>query len=180
MNRTKFSSGRGYTLVELSVVMVLVVLIATTLVSMLSQQTQFIRWWKTQDFIAEDAPMTNAMVARLFSNADAFRIHTDQAAAIANTGATTGAAMTLGFTQPDGSRVRGLLWFQSGELMYGNFNAAGTAIVGSWRVAKDVNTDTVAGVIQSSFAVDAVTGTMLLTLTGPYGGRATYGVTPSL
>lgn len=176
MQISKPSRKRGYTLIELSVVIVLVILIATTLVSMLQQQTQFIRWWKTQDFIAEDAPLTNAMVARLFSNADAFRLHDTQANAILNTGGVVagGTAMTLGFTQPDGTRVKGLLWFQNNELWYGVFNAAGTAVpvANSWRVAREVDT------ANSSFSV--VGGVMQLTLTGPYGGSATYAATPSL
>lgn len=178
MNKNGGSRCRGYTLIELSVVMILVILISSTLVSMLAQQTQFFRWWQTQDFIAEEAPLTNAMVVRLFSNADAFRIHDTQANAILDAGGTTagGAAMTLGFTEPDGTKIKGILWFIPGttELWYGVFNAAGNAVPAgnTWRVARGIDT------ANSSFSV--VSGTMQLTLTGPFGGQVTYAATPSL
>lgn len=173
-SKKRQGGGKGYTLVELSVVMVLVILIASTLVTMLSQQVQFFKWWKTQDFIAEDAPLTNAMVVRLFAKADAFRIHSTKDGALAGTGGVTadGTAMLLGFTEGDGTKRKGVIWFDGdNSLWYGTVNADDTMPDGNtWRIAS--------GIAAATFAV--VDSTMQLTLTGPYGGQLTYAATPSL
>lgn len=169
---------RGFTLIELSVVMILVVMISTTLGTMLSQQLQFFRWWHTQKFIAEDAPLINSLFVRIYSNADAFRIHSTKAGALAGTGGATadGAAMLLGFSQPDGTTAYGVVEYDSAaqKLLYNNVTvdaATGDRSQGSqWTIAS--------GVADASF--DIVDSTMQLTMTGPYGGQITYAATPSL
>lgn len=166
---------KGYTLIELSVVIVLVVLIASTLTSMLSQQLQFFKWWNTQKFIAEDAPLANNMVVRLFSNADVFRVHSTKAGAVAGTGGTTagGSAVCLSYAQPGGGREYGVLYHDStnqtieyAKLTGGNAITAGD----EWTL--------VSGIPSTSF--DVVDGILAMTLTGPYGGEVTYYANSSL
>lgn len=174
-SKNRQRARKGYTLIELSVVMVLVMLIASTLVAMLTQQTQFFRWWKTQDFIAEDAPLTNAMVVRLFAQADAFRIHRNRSSAMDGTNGVTagGRAMLLGFTEGDGTKRKGVIWYAraTGALWYGVVNEDDTMPNRNrWIIAS--------GISDATFSV--VNGTMQITLTGPYGGQLTYAATPSL
>lgn len=169
----KQKNKKGYTLIEMSVVMVLIVLIASTLTSMLGQQVQFIRWWDTQKFIAEDAPLVNNMVVRLFSQADGFQVYD-------NTGAGTtanGDTLLLGFTNAgDGGKSFGRIQFDAAtnSLEYSNMEDLGAGLVevagSTWTMAS--------GVSGADFSV--VNGIMELTLVGPFGGTITYAATPSL
>ncbi|PQJ27557.1 prepilin-type N-terminal cleavage/methylation domain-containing protein [Rubritalea profundi] len=147
---------KGYTLIELSVVLVLVVLIASTLVSMLSQQVQFYTWWNTQRFIAEEAPLANNIVVRLFAKADTFRT-------VTNAGATS---MQLGFVQNNGTTLYGVISYNAGtsSLQYSYDGGA------AWNIAS--------GLSAANF--NTVGNTLQFTLTGPYGGQVTYAATPAL
>ncbi|MFC5051632.1 type II secretion system protein [Rubritalea spongiae] len=181
---------KGYTLIELSVVMVLVIMIAGTLTSMLSQQVQFLSWWNTQKFIAEDAPLVNNMVVRLFSQADAFRVHNTQANALNGTGGTLagGTAVMLGFSSPNGGKEYGIINYNAanGSIEYSNVtnNNGILSIVNgdTWTMASgvagavfDVSNGTLNGVNVAGYE-----GVIEFTLTGPYGGQITYAASPSL
>jgi prepilin-type N-terminal cleavage/methylation domain-containing protein len=141
---------KGYTLIELSVVLVLIVMIAGILVSMLSQQVQFYTWWNTQKFIAEDAPLANNIVVRLFAKADTF--------------SSNGSSMTLGFVEADGITRYGVISHAGSTLQYSYNDQA------SW--------DIVRGVPEVNF--NTVGDTLQFTMTGPYGGQVTYAATPAL
>jgi prepilin-type N-terminal cleavage/methylation domain-containing protein len=172
----------GYTLIELSVVMVLIVLIAGTLTSMLGQQVQYLKWWNTQKFVSEDAPLVNNMVVRLFSQADAFRVHTSRTQALnQNVGALTGNTMLLGFAQPGNNNANATK--QWGMIEYDATNAliqysSVTNTNGVLTIAADATWTMASGVADANFTV--VNGILNLTLTGPYGGQLTYAATPSL
>ncbi len=176
----KFSNNKkkrkGYTLIELTVVLVLVVLIATTLVSMLSQQVQFYTWWNTQKFIAEDAPLTNTLVVRLLAKADNGKIYTDKATALAGGAGVTanGTVLLLDFAQADGATIHTLIEYDSAEeeLRYNILNAAGSAVDSSWVITS--------GVANASFDLLADGVSYQFTLTGPYGGQLTFATSPSI
>ena len=146
--------AKGYTLIELTVVFVLVILIASTLTSMLSQQVQFYTWWNTQRFIAEEAPLANNIVVRLFARADSFRT-------ITTDGVDT---MQLGFVNDAGATTYGVISYNAGALQY-SYN--GTP---AWNIASGL----------SSASFNTVADTLQFTLTGPYGGQVTYAATPAL
>lgn len=171
---TKDKTSKGFTLIELSIVMILVILIAGSLVTMMRQQVLFFKWWNTQNFIAEEAPLINSAVVRIFSNANNFTIFSDLNAITTQQAGVTadGDAILLIFSQPDGSSARGAIVFDSteGELVYNNLNATGTSVTSSWVIAR--------GIEDASF--DVVADTMQLTLKGPYGGELTYAATPTL
>ena len=150
---TKFRKRMAYTLIELSVVIVLVILIATTLTSMLSQQVQFYTWWNTQRFIAEEAPLANNIVVRLFAKADTF--------------SSNGTSLTLGFVQPNGTTNYGVITHTGTSLKY-IYNS--TSPADEWDIARGV----------SAAAFNTVGNTLQFTLTSPYGGQVTYAATPAL
>lgn len=182
MKTSSHKKKKGYTLIEMSVVMVLIVLIASTLSSMLGQQVQFMNWWNTQKFIAEDAPLVNNMVIRLFSNADAYRVHDGRTQALEqNVGELTGDTLLLGFAQPGNDSNNATK--QWGLIEYDDTNdrvryTAVTNTNGTLTV-NDANTWTMAsGVEDAAFTV--ANGVLRVTLTGPYGGQVTYAATPTL
>jgi len=162
MKSSKFKqNSKGYTLIELSVVLVLIVLIASTLTSMLTQQVQFYTRWNTQRFIAEEAPLANNIVVRLFAKADTFRVVNNK--------------MVLGFVQDDGTTRYGELSYAApaapstlGSLEYSYNNGVDAPV--AWDVARGI----------SSAAFNRVGNTLQFTLTGPYGGQVTYAATPAL
>ena len=161
--------NKGYTLIELTVVLVLVMLIAATLVTMLTQQLQFYAWWNTQRFIAEEAPIANNIIVRLFSKADSFRTLPDP-----NGGAPT--AMQLGFVDANGGATTyGVLSYVApvapatlGSLQYAYDNGIIAPV--AWNVASGL----------SGALFETVGNTLQFTLTGPYGGEVTYAATPAL
>ena len=199
MRRSKQNKRRGYTLIELSVVIVLVILIASTLTAMLRQQVQFFTWWDSQKFIAEEAPLINSVVVRVFSNADTFRLHAGanaaaaKANALANVGGVTAGAtcMVLGFADATGTKSFGLIEFVnpnpavpgSGQLWFNTLNAAGNAVALNagaavrWKIASGIQAANFSVVSDPALGAN---GMMNLTLTGPYGGQVTYAATPSL
>lgn len=183
MKSYKYKKAKGYTLIELSVVIVLVMMIAATLISMLNQQVQYRNWWNTQKFIAEEAPTVNNIIVRLFSQADAFRVHKDKAQALAeSSGDNAGSAVLLGYAIPGQSGVAnskqwGLIEYNSTAqtLEYSSvaYDASGVlAASETWTMAS--------GIARAVFAVNSTTGIFSITLNGPYGGEVTYSVTPSL
>lgn len=169
---------RAYTLIELSVVMVLVMLVASTLTTMLHQQLNFFGWLNTQNFLVEKAPVTNNMMVRILSQADAFRIHTSKADALSDINGVTanGSVLVLGFSQPDGSREYGLVEFSkasgknTGEIRYYTLNQAGDTSVSSWRVSS--------GIADVKFGI--TNGVLIMELTCPYGGKIKYAASSSL
>lgn len=170
-----FKKRKGYTLIELTVVLVLVMLIASSTLALFSQQVQFLNWWNTQKFIGEDAPFANSMIVRVFSKADAFKIYADRATALGGTGqgvTTGGGVIMLGFSQADGSKDYGLIEYDAtnDKVDYHVLNDTASAVTSSWTIVSEV--------ANASFEV--VGGVMQLTLTGPYGGQVTYAANPSL
>jgi len=169
---------RGFTLIEMGVVLILSLLIASTSVTMLNQQVNFYQWLNSQNFLLQEAPVTNSLVVRILSQADAFRIHATQAEALSDTnGLTTGGqVLVVGFSQPDGSQRYGILQFQrdvgdaTGVLSYSPLNEAGTAVNSTWTVTS--------GAADIEFGID--NGILIITMTGPYGGELTYAATSSL
>ncbi|MEO1857999.1 MAG: hypothetical protein ABGY95_11645 [Rubritalea sp.] len=121
---------------------------------MLSQQVQFYTWWNTQKFIAEEAPLANNIVVRLFAKADTFRIETDAE------GAST---MHLGFIGDNGTTY-GVVSYNAGVLEYSYDGGS------SWNI--------ISGLSAADFYT--VADTLQFKLTGPYGGEITYAAAPAL
>lgn len=169
---------RGVTLIEMTVTMVLVMLIASTSLVMLNQQTDFYVWLNSQKFLVDDAPATNSLVVRILSQADAFKVHTSQSDALASTGGVTsgGSILVLGFAQPDGSREYGMLEFSkgsgaaTGSLTYSVLSQSGSSVNSSWTVAN--------GIADATFEIE--NGILLFKMTGPFGAKIQHAASSSL
>jgi len=179
---------RGFTLIEMTVVLVLAAVVAFASTMMLNQQVNFYRWLTAQNFILQEAPVANNLVVRILSQADAFRIHNNRADALSDTnGLTTGGtSLVIGFAKPDGTRQFGLIEFNivpgdaTGVLTY-------TSLVRPPIVTPTVLPDLVVdsewiittGAANVTFGIDA-NGVLVMDMTGPKGGNIQYAASSSL
>ncbi len=164
---------RGFTLIEATVALVLILLIAATSTTLLTQQFTYFRILQQQNFLVQDAPVINNMLSRILSQADAFRIHASETQAIDGTtaGALTGNTLLIGYAQADGSRLFGLLTFipptngnPTGQLRFRNVNSTGT-LGTPWILSSRV--------ANVNFSIDAE-GILLITLLDQFQSSITY------
>lgn len=169
-----FRKGRigAFTLVEMSMVMLMLLLLSAVLLLMLQSHVNFMRIMGSYTFLRDDAPQVNNMLTGIFGKADSYRIYSSASNAKANTGSINidGKAVRLSFRNPDGSYDEGIVAFEvvAGEakLNFYSFDGAwgGTP---NWTISQQASAVT--------FADD--TGILLVTLTGPNGEQVTYGGT---
>ena len=170
---------RGFTLIEATVALVLILLIAATSTTLLTQQFTYFRILQQQNFLVQDAPVINNMLSRILSQADAFRIHTNEAEAFDGSPGLTNVAdngntLLIGYAQADGSRLFGLLTFVpptpgqlTGQLQFTNVdNVGGANVLGTpWILSSRVN--------NVDFSIDAE-GILLITLQDQFQSEITY------
>lgn len=161
---------RGFTLLELSLAMAVGMTIGAATLAMLNQQIAFLRIFRAQSFLNEEAPMISAHVSKLLANAERFRLHASIAEALsgANPRLTDSPVAVLNFRQPDGSMRAGILSFEDrgqGEaLYYYVVPTSGVLTAPEWAV-----TDKPEDV---SFFVEA--GIIRIRLVGPAGEEITF------
>jgi len=103
MKRPLQRMRRAFTLVELTIGMLVGMAVATMLMTLFNQHLAFLRIYTAQSFITEEAPVINYYVSCLVGKADRFRLHNTVAEALAGTNpVTTNARVAvLNFRQPD-------------------------------------------------------------------------------
>ncbi|MFK5922237.1 MAG: hypothetical protein QM496_08665 [Verrucomicrobiota bacterium] len=162
----------AFTLVEISMVMAMLMLLAAALIMMLQSHVTFMRILQSYTFLRDDAPQVNNMLTGIFGKANSYRIYSSVGNAKANTGSINvdGKAVRLSFRSPDGSYDEGIVAFEvvAGEakLNFYSFDGAWN-VTPNWTITQQASTVT--------FADD--TGILLVTLTGPNGEQVTYGGT---
>jgi len=114
---------RGFTLIELSVAIMIGMAIGAIVISLANQQFTFLRIYSAQSFLVEEAPVISAYMNRLIGQADRYRIHNSLTDAKAGTNAvlSNGTVLVLNFQEPDGTARAGILAFQdlgSGKALY--------------------------------------------------------------
>jgi prepilin-type N-terminal cleavage/methylation domain-containing protein len=114
---------KGFTLIELTVAMMIGLIIGAMTLAMLNQQIAFLKIFRAQSFLNEEAPMISAHVSKLLVNAERFRLHASIADALsgANPRLTASPVVVLNFRQPDGSMRAGILSFENrgqGDALY--------------------------------------------------------------
>jgi len=170
MNPTMRTIRRGFTLIELSVAMMLGMIIGAMVIALFNQQIAFLKIYKTQNFLTEEAPVISLYVSRLVGKADRFRLHDSLSSALAGTNPRTTASpvVVMNFRQPDGSMRASILAFQnlgSGPALY-YYVVPTSGVLGTpqWAVTKTPT--------NVSFTMDQ--GVLRMTLTGPAGEKITY------
>ena len=114
---------RGFTLLEMTLAMAVGLAIGGTTLTMLNQQVAFLKIFRAQSFLNEEAPMISAHLSKLLVNAERFRLHASITDALsgANPRLTASPVAVLNFRQPDGSVRAGILSFENrgnGEALY--------------------------------------------------------------
>lgn len=169
--KTNFSRLRsGFTLLELSIAMMIGLAISSMVLVLFNQQLAFLKIYRAQSFLTEEAPVISVYVSRIVGKADRFRLHDNLADALANVRSrtTTSPVIVLNFRQPDGAMRASILSFenrgQGPALYYYVVPKTGVLGVPQWVVTKQP-TDV-------SFSMDQ--GVLRMALTGPAGERITY------
>lgn len=172
------SKRQGFSLIEMSVVIVVGLMIAGAGLTLMNQQTKFLNVLAEQDFILTEAPQINRAITSIIGRCDAIRLHETFDDAINDQNAvTTGAnVLVAAFTNPDGSQFFGLIVLETinGNLMLNYYQYdPGSALpvegTPSWTISREIDA--------ASFAL--VDGLFQVNLTGPNAENLTYTISPS-
>lgn len=163
------SVRRGFTLVELSVAIMLGMAIGSMVLMLFNQHLTFLKIYQAQGFLSDEAPLINIYVNRIVGRADRFRLHASLNDALAGTNArlTDSPVVVMNFRQPDGTMKASILAFQdlgSGSALYCYTVPTSGAMGSPWTVSNRPS--------NVSFAVDQ--GILRMTITGPAGERIIY------
>ncbi|MES2924342.1 MAG: prepilin-type N-terminal cleavage/methylation domain-containing protein [Verrucomicrobiota bacterium] len=163
MKTTPKRKRRGFTLIEMSVAIMMGLAIGTMILALFNQQLAFLKIFKAQGFLTEEAPIVSTYVSRLVGKADRFRLHDSVADALsgANPRLTESPVAVLNFRQPDGTMRATILSFEnrgSGLALY-YYVVPVTGVLGEplWAVTKAPS--------KVAFRMDS--GVLRMILTGP-------------
>ncbi|MGJ8632894.1 MAG: hypothetical protein ACSHX7_03165 [Luteolibacter sp.] len=114
---------RAFTLVEMTLVLMIGMAIGSMLLVLMNQQLAFINLFRSQNFLIEEAPIISTHISKLLIHAERFRLHEslDDALSGANPRLTDSPVLVLNFRQPDGTIRAGILSFEdrgSGDALY--------------------------------------------------------------
>ena len=161
---------RAFTLIEMSVSIMLGLATGSMVIALFNQQIAFLKMFKTQSFLTEEAPLISMYVSRLIGKADRFRLHDSVADALAGTNArlTASPVVLLNYRQPDGVMRATILSFEnrgSGMALY-YYVVPSSGVLGTpeWAVTKAAS--------NISFTMDQ--GVLRMKLTGPNSEEITY------
>ena len=161
---------RAFTLIELSVAIMMGIAVGSMTLALFNQQLAFLKIYQTQNFLTEEAPVISSYVSKLVGKADRYRLHAsmDDALAGANPRLTASPVVVLNYQQPDGTMRASILAFQdrgTGPALY-YFIVPTSGVLGDpeWFVTdKPTNVE---------FLVEQ--GVLRMALTGPAGEKITY------
>jgi len=141
---------RGFTLLELTIVMVMGLMIASVTLMLFTNQLKMFEILRDQNFMIREAPQVNSLLNRLISRSDALSV--DQA----------NSKLTLTFTDPaDNPDTTAEIVFEDENLIYKSTNS-------TWTISTQVKA--------VDYSYDH--GVLVITLTGPNGGQIKHGSTP--
>lgn len=170
MKRIRMSVRSGFTLIELTVGIMVGLAISSMVLALFNQQLAFLNIYKTQNFLSEEAPVISLHVSRLVGKADRFRLHDSVADALAGVNPRLGPSpvVVLNFRQPDGTMRASILAFQNlgtgSALYYYVVPISGVLGTPQWAITnKPTNV---------LFTMEQ--GILRMTLTGPAGEQIIY------
>jgi prepilin-type N-terminal cleavage/methylation domain-containing protein len=167
---------RGFTLIELSVSIMMGLATGTMVLALFNQQLAFLSIYKSQSFLTEEAPVISMYVSRLVGKADRFRLHdsVDDALSGINPRLTDSPVVVLNFREPDGTMRATILSFENrgggNALYYYVVPVSGVLGEPQWAVTK----------APSNVVFSMQQGVLRMILTGPHGERITYSGTMQL
>ena len=169
---------RGFTLVELTVVIVFGLALSSAGMLLLQQQITTIRIFNEQDFILKEAPSINNSLTSLLDRADAIRLHNNFEDAVRdqNPVITDGKTLVAAYRNIDNSTTFGVISLQTidGDTRLNYYFLdpdlpLPTAQQPSWTISREV--------VDADF--DLVEGLFQATLTGPAAESITYTISPN-
>jgi type II secretory pathway pseudopilin PulG len=161
---------RGFTLIELTIAMMIGMAIGGMVIALFNQQLAFLRLYQSQNFLTDEAPLISLYVSRLVGKADRFRLHdsVDDARVGVNARLTSSPVVVLNFRQPDGTVRASILSFedrgQGPALYYYVVPSNGVLSEPQWFISNKPS--------NVGFAMQE--GVLRMTLTGPAGEQITY------
>ncbi|MBC8127606.1 MAG: type II secretion system protein [Gloeobacteraceae cyanobacterium ES-bin-144] len=170
MRTSKHSRRSGFTLIELTVAIMVGMICSGLILLLFNTQLAFLKIYKKQNFLTEEAPIISVYVSRLVGKADRFRLHDTVADALAgvNPRTTASPVVVLNFRQPDGTMRASILSFENRgtgmALYYYVVPVSGVLGTPQWSVSKQPT--------NVSFSMDQ--GILRMALTGPSNERITY------
>jgi prepilin-type N-terminal cleavage/methylation domain-containing protein len=114
MKRNLIRLDNGFTLIELTIAIMIGLAISTMVLVLFNQQLAFLRIYRAQSFLTEEAPVISVYVSRIIGKSDRFRLHDNLADALANVRSRTtpSPVVVLNFRQPDGTMRASILSFE--------------------------------------------------------------------
>jgi hypothetical protein len=161
---------RGFTILELTVAIMVGMTVGATILAMLNQQVAFLKIFRAQSFLNEEAPIISNNVSKLLLTAERFRLHASVADALAGTNPrlTDSPVCVLNFRQPDGTVRAGILSYenrgQGNALYYYVVPVSGVLGEPEWAITKAPT--------NVSFSVES--GIIRTRLTGPAGEELSF------
>jgi hypothetical protein len=161
---------QGFTILELTVAMMVGLSVGATVLAMLNQQVAFLNIFRAQSFLHEEVPIISNHVTKLLSTAERFRLHAslEDAIAGANPRLTDSPVVVLNFRQPDGSVRAGILSYedrgQGDALYYYVVPVSGVLSSPQWAITSEPTNVT--------FSVES--GILRTRMTGPAGEEVTF------
>ena len=174
------SKKSGFTLVEMTVVIIFGMAIAGAGLALLNQQIRITRLFNQQNFILTEAPQINNTLVTLLGKADAIRLHDNFSDAVANTNPvlTEGNTLVAAFRNFDNTFTFGIINLETvagrQRLNYYSFDPNASPPTNptqgspSWTVSRKVT--------DADFSL--VNGLFQTTLTGPNAEQITYTISP--
>lgn len=184
MKRNSRFTRRGFTLIELSVAMMMGLLTGSMVLALFNQQLAFLDIYQKQDFLTQEAPIISMYVNKLVGKADRFRLYDSLADALAKrppqdktSAELVCPVVVLNYRLPDGTMRASILSFEdrgSGRALY-YYVVPTSGVLGEpeWAITSKPHN------VQFAVAMDpsqpaANLGVLRLILTGPSGERITY------
>jgi Prokaryotic N-terminal methylation motif len=161
--RTSFKHlRRGFTLIELSIAVLIGMATGAMVLALFNQQLAFLKMYKAQNFLTDEAPIINMYVSRLIGRAERFSLHdSEDEASSAAVDATLedSPALLLDFRQPDGTVRSAIIAHENNELSYHDVQSGD-----QWVISK-APSDVI-------FSMNG--GVLRMTIIGPKRERITY------
>lgn len=175
-NRAKRSRSFGFTLLEMTIALMMSMGIAATLVIMIQQHVSLTQVIGKFAFLRDEAPQINTLLTTMINKADFYRIYSsvDNAKNGTNPVRSDGRALRLRFRNPDGSSNLAIIAFENRnnekQLNFYRLPPGSSSWPAnpSWTITKE----------PSEIDFDNTSGILLVTMTGQNGDEITYAGNP--
>ncbi|MBB5353391.1 prepilin-type N-terminal cleavage/methylation domain-containing protein [Haloferula luteola] len=172
MKRGQPISRRGFTLIELTLAIMIGLATASMTLLLMNQQLAFLRIYKAQDFLVREAPLINSYVTKVLGSAEGYRLYTDidSLKGGGNPVLTGAKVLVLRYRLPSGGIKAAVLSFEDpGDdfdrgLYYRLLPDSGNIGTPEWAITKEP--------VDVTFSIEQ--GILRMRLTGPNGETITY------